>query len=100
MKANFQSVNFTADRKLLSFIQRRLDKLQQYHSRIISSEVFLKVENNHAKDNKSVEIKMHVPGQELVVKKQGKSFEEAADLGSEALRRQLRKYKEKSRASA
>lgn len=100
MKANFQSVNFTADGKLLSFIQRRLDKLKQYHNRIISSEVFLKVENNHGKENKLVEIRMHVPGQELVAKKQGKSFEEAADLGSEALRRQLRKHKEKTRASA
>ena len=49
---------------------------------------------------KITEIKLNIPGNDLVVKKQCKSFEEATDLSAEALRRQLRKHKEKARALA
>ena len=100
MNLHIQSVNFTADRKLVNFIQERLDKLEHYHDRIINGEVFLKVDNTSSKQNKIAEVKLHIPGHEFVVKKQCKSFEEAADLTAEVLRRQLTKYKEKVRAIA
>lgn len=97
MKVNVQSVNFSADKKLISHIQKRLDKLEQFHDRIVDGEVFLKVDNNHTKQNKVTEIKLSMPGQDIVVKKQCSSFEEATDLSTEALKRQLKKHKEKSR---
>ena len=100
MNLRVQSVNFTADQKLVSFIQEKMDKLEQFHSRIINGEVFLKLDNNHTKQNKIAEVKLHIPGQELIVKKQCKSFEEAADLSAEVLKRQLRKHKAKVRAMA
>ncbi len=100
MKVNVQSVNFSADQKLISHIQKRLDKLEQFHDRIVDSEVFLKVDNNHTKQNKVTEIKLSIPGQDLVVKKQCKSFEEATDLSTEALRRQLKKHKSKAKLTA
>lgn len=100
MKVRVQSVNFTADQKLINFIQAKLDKLDQFHDRVIDGEVYLKVDNNHSKQNKITEIKLNIPGHELVVRKQCKSFEEAAQLGADALRRQLRKHKEKVNAIA
>ena len=100
MKVHVQSVNFAADQKLIAHIQKRLDKLEQFHDRIVDGEVFLKVDNNHTKQNKITEIKINIPGHDLVVKKQCKSFEEATDLSAEALRRQLKKHKGKSRQMA
>lgn len=100
MKVQIQSVNFSADQKLLSFIEKRLSKLEQYYDRIVDSEVYLKLDNNHTKQNKIAEIKLNIPGNDLIVKKQCKSFEEATDLSAEALRRQLRKHKEKTRTLA
>lgn len=100
MKVNVQSVNFSADQKLISHIQKRLDKLEQFHDRIVDGEVFLKLDNNHTKQNKVTEIKLSIPGQDLVVKKQCKSFEEATDLSTEALRRQLKKHKSKAKMTA
>jgi len=97
MKVTFQSVNFTSDVKLRDFIQRKLEKLELFNDSIISGEVFLKVVNTSSKDNKEVEIKLHIPGHELVVSKQNKSFEAAADMATEALRRQLMKHKDKPR---
>lgn len=89
------SVHFDADKKLLEFIQERVDKLSTFYDKIIDGEVFLKIENNHTEENKVAEIKLSIPGNELFAKKQCKSFEEAADTSVEALRRQLKKHKEK-----
>ena len=46
--------------------------------------------------NKIVEMRMSIPGNEIVVTKERKSFEEAANLVVEVLIRQLKKHKEKS----
>lgn len=100
MKAQIQSVNFKADQKLLDFIQERLSKLEHFHDRIIDGEVFLKVANTPTQQNKIVELKVNIPGNEMVAKKQAKSFEHAMDLSAEALRRRLKKEKEKRRALA
>lgn len=98
MKVHTQSVNFTADRKLVNFIQKRMDKLDSFYDRVIHSDVYLKVENTSEKENKIVEVKVHVPGDEFVVKKQCKSFEEAVDNAASSLERVLLKRKEKLRA--
>ncbi len=100
MKVNAQSVNFTADGKLIGFIQERLDKLELFYDRVISSDVYLKVENTSAKENKIVEIKVHVPKDKFIVKKQCKSFEEAVDSACDSLERKLVKRKEKFRLQA
>ncbi len=100
MKVNAQSVNFTADGKLIGFIQNRLDKLELFYDRVISSDVYLKVENTSSKENKIVEIKVHIPKDKYVVKKQCKSFEEAVDSACSSLERKLVKRKEKFRIQA
>jgi putative sigma-54 modulation protein len=100
MKVNSQSVNFVADKKLMEFIQERMDKLEQFYDKVISSDVYLKVENTSSKENKIVEIKVKVPRNQFIVKKQCKSFEEAVDIACHSLERQLVKTKEKMRAHA
>ncbi|WP_047419378.1 ribosome hibernation-promoting factor, HPF/YfiA family [Cellulophaga sp. Hel_I_12] len=100
MKVNAQSVNFNAEGTLINFVQNRLNKLDQYYDKILGSDVFLKVEKMSAKENKVVEIKVYVPKNEFIVKKQCKSFEEAIDAACDSLKRQLVKQKEKLRISA
>lgn len=98
MKVNVHAVNFNIDKKLVDFVQERLDKLEKYYDRVVSSDIFLKVQNTSDKENKMVEVKINVPGDEFVVKKQGKSFEEAVDLSVDSLERLLLKRKDKIRA--
>ncbi|WP_338376204.1 ribosome-associated translation inhibitor RaiA [uncultured Flavobacterium sp.] len=100
MKVNVQAVNFNVDRKLVDFTQERLDKLEKFYDKIVSSDVFLKVENTSDKENKIVEIKINVPGDDLMVKKVAKTFEEAVDSCTSSLERVLVKRKEKLRAHA
>lgn len=97
MKVNTQSVNFNADKKLIDFIQRRMDKLDMFYDKVIQSDVYLKVENTSDKENKIFEAKVKVPGDSFVVKKQCKTFEEGADMAVSSLERQLKRRKEKLR---
>ena len=98
MKVNVHAVNFNVDGKLVDFIQERMDKLEKYYDKVVSSDVFLKVEKTSDKENKIAELKIHVPGDEFIVKKQCKSFEEAVDQAVESAERLLVKRKEKIRA--
>ncbi len=93
VKLNLRSVNFDVDQKLVDFIQGRINKLTQYFDRIIEADVYLKLNNNQEIDNKTVEIRLYLPGKDLFAKKHGKKFESAADEVIEALRRQTKKRK-------
>jgi len=97
MKVNVHAVNFTVDKKLVDFVQERMDKLEKYYDRVVSSDVFLKVQKTSEKENKNVEIKINVPGDDFLVEKQCKSFEEAVEQAAESLERLLVKRKEKLR---
>jgi putative sigma-54 modulation protein len=98
MKVNAQSVNFNADLKLFQFVQNRLDKLETFYDKVISSDVYLKLGNTNSKENKIAEIKLNIPRDNFVIKKQCKSFEEAVDSACSSLERKLKKRKEKLRA--
>lgn len=98
MKIRVQSIHFNADQKLLDFIQKKVDKLDQFFDQIIGGEVYLKLENVDDEANKISEIKLMVPGGTLFAKEQCKSFEEATDLAIESLRKQITKHKDKTRA--
>lgn len=95
MKIGVQSIHFNADQKLLAFIQKKADKLDQFYDQIISGEVYLKLDNVSDEANKITEIKLMIPGSILFAKEQCKSFEQATDLAIESLRKQIHKYKEK-----
>lgn len=97
MKINAQSVNFNADQSLMDFLYQRLDKLETFYDKVISLDVYMKVENISGKANKIVEINVSIPKDRYVVKKQCKSFEEAVDSACSCLERKLIKRKEKLR---
>ena len=99
MKVFIQSVNFNSDSSLIKFIEDKVQGLSKFHDKIIDAEVFLKVQNTSDKENKISEIKINIPGSELIVKKETKSFEEGISIGVDSLKRQLKKSKEKLRGS-
>ena len=96
MKLQVQSIHFNADTKLINFIQRKVDKLETFYDRLVDGEVFLRL-NNEGIENKTVEIKLNVPGTQLFATEKAKSFEAAADMATEALRNQLKKFKMKAK---
>lgn len=95
MDLQVHSVHFAADKKLIDFINERVNKLETFADNIILGEVFLKLDKASDSENKVAEIRLMIPGKELFAKKQCKSFEEATDQACEALRSQVRKHKGK-----
>ncbi len=99
MKLKIQSIHFDADVKLIDFVEQKVDKLLQYYSDIINGEVFLKIDRSAEHLNKVVEIKIMAPGKTHFAKEQANTFEQATDNAVDALRRQIKKHKEKIRRS-
>ncbi len=98
MKITVQAIHFSADKKLIDFIQKKADKLELFSDSIVSGEVYLKLENTGEEANKITEIKLLTPGIQLFASHQCKTFEEATDLCIESLRKQIQKHKQKQSA--
>ncbi|MCF8225186.1 MAG: HPF/RaiA family ribosome-associated protein [Bacteroidales bacterium] len=98
MNVKIHSVKFDADKKLISFIEEKVNKLYLYYDEILGAEIFLRLDKDSAeRENKVVEIKLDVARNPLFSKKQCKTFEEATDLSVDAMRKQLLKHKNKLR---
>ncbi len=98
MKVQMHSVHFDADQKLLDFVQQRLNKLETFYDKVTGGEVIMRLNNKDGIENKTIEIKLLVPGTTLFSQEDAASFEAAADAAADSLRRQITKYKEKSNA--
>lgn len=99
MNVNIQTVRFDADAKLKDYISKKLQKLNTFHDRIISVNVFLKLDNVvHTIKDKIAEIRIHVPRQEFFVKATSKSFEASFDDAFDSIVNQLKRKKEKQAA--
>jgi len=95
MTVTINSVRFDASQKLIDHVNKKMNKLGQFFDGIIGAEVFLRLENVPDDENKVAEIKLLIPGNDLFVKRQSKTFEEATNKAVDTLKRQLTKYKEK-----
>ncbi len=98
MRVTIQSINFDADRKLLEFIHKKVEKLKTVNPSIVDVMVYLRLEKSKEGQNKLVEIKASVPSGEFMAKQRGRTFEEATDLGIDQAKRQLKDAKEKALA--
>jgi putative sigma-54 modulation protein len=96
MNVNIQTVHFDADTKLVSYVEKKLVKLFQFHDRITKVDVYLKLDNVvHNIKDKVAEIKVHVPRYNFFVKSSSKSFEESFDEALNSVIMQIKRKKEK-----
>jgi putative sigma-54 modulation protein len=97
MNIKINSIHFDADAKLEDYIHSKVSKMIKFYEGIVSAEIFLRLEKKQNQENKITEIKLEIPGTDLFVKKQSKSFEESTTEAIDALTAQLKKFKEKQR---
>ncbi len=93
MNVNIKAVHFRADKKLESFIEKKIQKLSGLHEGLMGSEVILKLDNTDTRENKIAEIRLNLKGEKLFAKKQSRTFEESTDQAVDALKKQIEKYK-------
>lgn len=98
MQISIQSIHFDADRKLIDYINKKLEKLETFYENIIDAIVYLKVEKSTDNNNKTLEVKLNVQNQTLFCVEHCRTFECAIDLAVESLKMQIKKYKEKLKA--
>ena len=96
MKTNIQSKGFTPKQELEDFIQSKTEKLFRLCDNALSCEVVLKVEKSATGDNKNCDVRLVIPGNDLLAGAQSSTFEEAVMQAIEALERQIHKKKTKS----
>lgn len=95
MKVNIQSIHFDADQKLLDFITKKVEKTKTFYEGLDSAMVYLRLEKDEHKENKTVEIKLNVGGKEVFAKENSNTFETAVDLVIDKIKAQVKKHKEK-----
>ena len=79
MKITIQTAGVTPHEPLKERIEKKLAKLETFYDKIVESTVYLKVENTTEKANKTTELVVKVPGDDIVVKKTCATFEESLD---------------------
>jgi putative sigma-54 modulation protein len=99
MNLNIETVHFTADVKLMDYVNKKVQKLNTFHDRIIKVDVFLKLDNVvHNIKDKIAEIRVFVPRYSFFVKACSKSFQESFDSALDSAIIQIKKKKEKQAA--
>lgn len=84
---------------LQKYIDKRLSKLSLYYNRIVSVDLYLNLDNQSSQANKSVELRVNIPGDDVVVGKKSESFEKSLDMATSTAERMLKRRKEKARIS-
>jgi putative sigma-54 modulation protein len=97
MKISIQSIDFNPRQELLDLVNEKFSKIERFSDRILEAKVILRVEKSENRENKICEVKLMIPGNDIFVKKQSESFEDAAQKVSDVLQREVKEWKEKMR---
>ncbi len=95
MNINIQSLDFTAKEELHEFVKEKVARLGRYLDTIISYEITLRIDKSETNDNKITDIRLVIPGNDLLASSRASSFEKATSQAIEALERQIEKRKTK-----
>ncbi len=95
MELRIQSINFEATEQLKAFVEKKMKKLEKFSDGIIQGEVNMKVVRPESAMNKEASVKISMRNGEAFASKTTDTFEEAIDLCTEALEKQIIKTKEK-----
>lgn len=77
-------------------ITEKVQKLETYYDRIERAEVFIKDDDGSTANGHTVDIRLAIPGNDVFATHTDESIERATAEVTEALRRQLKKHKEKN----
>ena len=90
---NVKSLKFNADEKLLEFIEKKVGKVEKFFDNLGDIDVTLSLLPDA--ENKSVKIQTRFPGEDLIVERQARTFEEAVTDAADALKERIVRAKEK-----
>lgn len=93
MEIKIKSLKFDADQKLVAFVEKKVSKLEKFYEGLETVDVTMSLLKEP--DNKNVKIQLHIPGQELLIERNAKTFEDAVTECADAMKEKLTRAKEK-----
>ena len=90
---NVKSLKFNADEKLLDFIEKKVGKVEKFFDNMGDIDVTLSLLPDA--DNKSVKLQTHIPGEDLIIERNARTFEDAVTECADAMKEKLTRFKEK-----
>ncbi len=93
MEIKIKSLKFDADAKLIAYVEKKVSKLEKFFDGIETADVTLSLLSEP--DNKNVKIQAHIPGDDLVIERSAKSFEEAVTEAADLMKEKIVRAKEK-----
>jgi len=93
MEIKIKSLKFDADQKLIAYVEKKVSRLERFHDGASEVEVVLTLLQEP--DNKNVKLHIHVPGEEMIIERNSRSFEEAITECVDAMKEKLTRAKEK-----
>ena len=90
---NVKSLKFDADQKLLDYVEKKVGKVEKFFDNLGDIDVTLSLTPDP--DNKNVRIQTRIPGEDLVIERNAKTFEEAVTEAADAMKEKIVRAKEK-----
>ena len=90
---NVKSLKFDADAKLLDFIEKKVGKVEKFFDNLGDIDVTLSLLPDA--ENKSVKLQTRFPGEDMVIERHARTFEEAVTDAADALKEKIVRAKEK-----
>ena len=90
---NVKSLKFNADAKLLELIEKKVGKVEKFFDNLGDIDVTLSLLPDA--ENKSVKLQTRFPGEDLVIERHARTFEEAVTDAADALKEKIVRAKEK-----
>ena len=99
MNIKIKTLGFTAKQELTDFVNEKVKKFSYLYDEIINCKVCFSVDKSDTNENKVCDIRLIIPGNDLLAGAQCKTFEKATAQAVEALERQIEKKRTKLNAA-
>lgn len=91
MEIKIKALKFDPEEKMLAFVEKKVAKLERFHENATLAEAVL----SNEKDGKAIKLTVHAPGEEMVIERSAKTFEDAINTCVDAMKEKLTRAKEK-----
>lgn len=93
MEIRVKSLKFDADQKLLDYVEKKVSKVGKFFDNMGDVDVTLSLLPEP--ENKSVKLQTRIPGEDLVIERTARTFEEAVTEAADAMKERIVRATEK-----
>ena len=93
MEIRIKTLKFDASEKLLAFVEKKVARIEKFFD---SAAQVAEVSLENTKDSKKAKLKVHIPGDDLIIDRSADTFENAITECVDAMKEKLTRSKEKA----